>query len=324
MPTLHIKFSGLCNFVFDRRLKPGQGANGDALPPSEAVVLLQRLTRARPISNLATTTKQEILDQHFPLLEFSLADYDPASTRFADVHCSPDASGKMTKGTCLLNGEDLTLLTDGRKMEPNSLELSRDRPADAGSPNLSKRERDSLWWMATLEDAFPKDAEINPLVLNTPPGSNQPILARMLLSEGRLRTLELTDFVCTIVPPVSPNFNQRVATSFEFSIPFSNSITIQTVANRSGRTTPSELVLRPDGGGDIQIEIMNVEINRLVGLDPASGPRAEADFGVYADLLKNPILGSVPFLRQAISGDPASAPLSTCVPSGGGAAGGTS
>ena len=29
-----------------------------------------------------------------------------------------------------------------------------------------------------------------------------------------------------------------------------------------------------------------MEINRLVGMDPANGPRAEADFGVYADLLK--------------------------------------
>src|SRR5436309_15480375 len=212
MPTLRITFSGLCTFVFDQRLKDPKGPK-----PSEATVLLQRLTRARLLSNLATT-KPEILDQHFPLLEFNLADYDSASSRLADIHCSPDASGKMTKGTCLLNGEDLTILLDDRKMERNALELSRDKPSNENSPNLGKQERDSLWWMATLDDVFPAKPNINPIVLNTPPGSNQPILARLLLTEGRLRTLELTDFPCTIVPPPGASkFNQRVATTFEFA-----------------------------------------------------------------------------------------------------------
>jgi hypothetical protein len=221
----------------------------------------------------------------------------------------------MTKGTCLLLGEDLSFLIDGQKMDRHALELSNHEPKDLSSPNLSRQDRDSLWWMATLTDVFP-DAEINPMILNTPPGSNQPILARVQLTEGRLRSLELTDSPCTIVPSGPSKFNQRVATTFELAIPFSSTVAIRTVANRNGRTTQSDLMLRPTKGGDLQIEIMNMEINRLVRMDPAYGPRAEADFGVYADLLKEPITGPVPFLRQMSVGDPAAAPSSTCAPSG--------
>ena len=252
-----------------------------------------------------------------------MADYDSGSTRLPDVHCTPDASGKMTMGTCLLNGEDITVILDDRKMDRNALDLSRDEPSDKNSHNLGRQDRDSLWWMATLDDVFPGQARINPVVLNTPPGSNQPILARILLSEGRLRTLELTDFPCTIVPPPASSgaeFYQRVATTFEFAIPFDSKVTLRAKANRNGRTTENDLVLRPSGGGDVRIGIMNIEINRFVGLDPVNGPTAEADFGVFAELLETPISGAIPFLRQTSPGDPAGAPLSTCVPAGGGGA----
>jgi len=310
MPMLRITFSGLCTFIFDQPLK------ADGSKPTEVTVLLQRLTQARQLSNKASA-RPEILDQHFPLLVFGLPDYDPASTRFADVHCTPDATGKMTKGTCLLMGEDLTILIDGRRMERNSLELSKEKPENPASTSLSKRERESLWWMATLGDVFEGTPKINPAILNTPPGSNQPILARIQASEGQLRTLELTDFPCTIVPPGKSIFNRRVAMSFELAIPFTSSITFKSVANRNGRTTESELIFRPAGGGDLQIGISNMEINRFVGLDPANGPRAEADFGVYAELLAEPIVGDIPFLRQVSTGDPSSAPQSSCVPGGG-------
>lgn len=309
MPMLRITLSGLCTFIFDRPLK------AEGSKPSEATVLLQRLTQARLLSN-KISARPEILDQHFPLLSFFLADQDKSSTRFADVHCIPDTSGKMTKGACLLNGEDLAILLDGRRMERNSLDLSKEKPEFPDSPNLSKRDRDSLWWMATLADVFPGTAEINPRILNTPPGSNQPILARVQLTEGQLRTLELTDFPCTIVPPRASKFNQRVAMSFELAVPFTSTVTFKSVINRNGRTTESELVFRPDGGNDLLINIMNMEINRFVGLDPANGPKAEADFGVYAELLANPITGDIPFLRQASTGDPSSAPHSSCVPGG--------
>jgi len=284
--------------------------------PTEATVLLQRLTQARLLTKVANG-KPQILDQHFPLLEFYRADLVEGSTRIPDVHCSPDLNGSMMKGTCLLNGEDITFSLDGRRMERNALEVAWQPPKDPTTTHLTKSERDSLSWMATLQDAFGKAIRVNPVVLNTPPGSNQPILARVQLTEGRLRTLDLTDFACTIVPPVKNAFNQRVATSFEFSVPFSNTVEIRMVANRNGRTTDRSLILRPVNGGDVELGIMNMEINRLVGMDPANGPRAEADFGVYSDLLLEEITGTVPFLRQTTAGDPAGAGgMSTCVPAG--------
>jgi hypothetical protein len=312
MPLLRISLSGLCTFAFDQPLK------GSGPPPTEAYVLLQRLTRARKLTSLPNAPEQ-ILDQHFPLLDFDLADADPASTRLADVHCTSDANGQMTKGTCLLLGEDLTFILDGREMAPNALELSRAAPADPAAPNLSPTALESLWWMATLEDAFPGKSEIKPEILDTPPGSNQPILSRLHLTQGRLRTTELTDAPCTIVPPVPGGFNQRVATAFEFTVQFGSTVQIHMVARRNGKRTESDLILRPAGNGDVQISVMNIEINRLVGLDPANGPLPEADFAVYSDLLKTPPDPGkmIPFLRQSTPGDPAGAGMSTCVPTGG-------
>src|ERR1700712_3603098 len=138
MPTLRIKFSGLCTFIFDQSLKK-RGSQ-----PTEVTVLLQRLTRARPLARILDG-KPEILDQHFPLLDFNLADYDLSSSRRrADFHCTPDADGQMTRGTCLLIGEDLTILPDGNKMERHALALSNVEPRDPSSPRLTRQERDSL------------------------------------------------------------------------------------------------------------------------------------------------------------------------------------
>src|SRR4051794_30630734 len=101
---LRVSFSGLCLFDFDPPLSGG-------VKPTKANVLLQRLTRARPLSGPANA-QPEALDQHFPLLAFNLADWSSKSTRRPDFHCLPDATGRMTKGVCLLNGEDVTLHPD--------------------------------------------------------------------------------------------------------------------------------------------------------------------------------------------------------------------
>jgi|GEM_PF-3946122 len=309
MTTLRIAFSGLCTFAFKDRLIKGK----EAPIQTEATVLLQRLTRARPLANVAGA-RTEILDQHFPLLEFNLADWNGASTRNADVHYMPDVKGTMTKGACLLNGEDLTILVDGKPMT-GGVEVSTQKPLDPASAQMNQAERDSLWWMATLEDVFPDNPTIDPRILETPPGSNQPILARIRLCQGRLRTLALTDATCTIVAPTPSSFNQRVATSFELSLEFNQTIEFKMVANRNGQRTERRLVFWGPNRGDLQIGIMNMEVDRVMGLDPASGPRPESDFAVYAELLDKQVKG-IPFLRQTSPGNPAGNSMSTCVPSG--------
>lgn len=319
MATLRIAFSGLCTFAFKHELLKGKK------DPTftEATVLLQRLTRARPLVNVVGA-RTEILDQHFPLLEFNLANWNRASTRNADVHYMPDEKGTMKKGACFLNGEDLTILVDGQPMK-GGVEVSTQKPLDPSSAQMTQADQDSLWWMATLDDIFPDKPEINPKLLDTPPGSNQPILARIKLSQGRLRTLALTDSACTIVAPVPTSFNQRVATSFELDLEFKEWVEFKIVANRNGKTAEKCLAFRAPDEGDLQIGIMNMEVDRVMGADPASGPRPESDFAVYADLLEKQVQG-IPFLRPTSPGNPAGNSLSTCVPlvkTGTAAAGGT-
>jgi len=310
MATLRIVFSGLCTFAFkDRPLRDPEK------PPTEVTVLLQRLIRARPLFNVATS-RNEVLDQHFPLLEFDLGDFNPTSDRFADVHFKPDETGRMTKGVCCLNGEELTILLDGREMHPDSLTFSLAEPVKPESTQLTDDEIASLYWMATLEDVFPGNSKINPKLLEVEPGSNQPVLARVHLSEGNLRTLDLTDAPCTIVGS-SSGFHRRVATTFELAVDFKNTVEIKMNARRNGKTSAKRLVLWAPGRKDLRIGIMNMEIDRVTGADPANGPRPEADFSVYADILQTKLQGTIPFLRQTSPGNPAGNAASTCVPSGG-------
>lgn len=308
MPMLRLSFSGLCTLAFDPPLQE----TGTTL--TEVTVLLQRLTRARPLSN-RVNLQPEVLDQHFPLLEFNLANLRPESTRRADFHCFPDAEGRMTRGVCLLNGEDLTILREGVARQGSPIEFSKKEPVKLDDP--SPVEQESLFWLASLEDALPGQAALKPKLLATPPGSNQPILARVRLTEGKLKTRELTDLPFTIGGSRNPSaLNRRIATTFELEVYFQNTVAIQMVANRNGRTTSSRLVLASAGGEDVQVGIANIEINRFIGMDPASGPRVEADFEVHLDLLANPPGQGQPrpFLRSTSPGNSSGQGMSGCVP----------
>ncbi len=311
MSMLRLSFSGLCTFVFDPPLSKTSGTL-----PKKATVLLQRLTRARALRN-QSNLKPEVLDQHFPMLEFDLRDWSPESTRLADFHCLPDGSGKMTKGVCVLNGEDLKISLDGRGMKSDALRLSMARPLDPAATVMSPEDQETLWWMATVGDAFP-GRTLNPVLQNTVPASNQPVLARVELTEGRLKTRELTDLAFTMVGSENSGFSQRVAVSFELEVDFGSKVIFEMTARRNGRTTHSELVLTPKDGASLEIGISNMEIDRYIGLDPASGPRVEADYEVYADLVTPPLPAGqpLPFLRQSSPGHASGQGVSSCAPVG--------
>jgi hypothetical protein len=317
MPTLRLSLSGLCTFIFDPPL------NSFEFEPDrkfkEVTVLFQRLTRARLLSNLANN-QPEVLDQHFPLLEFSLDDLRPESTRTASFACSPEG-GALTKGVCLLNGEDVSILPDGAAAN-GGVGFSRLKPADQTNPLLSQPERESLYWMVTLEDALPGNSALNPRLIETPPGSNQPILAKMHLTKGRLKTRNLTDQAYTIGGSGrSSRINRRVATAFELELDFGKSVTVNMKGKRNGKPTDEDLVLAPTGAGELQVGIGNMEIDRFIGLDPATGPRVQADFEVHFDLLQNPIAQGQPrpFLQLAArDGSSTQGGVSSCAPAGSG------
>jgi hypothetical protein len=292
-PQLNVTFSGLCFFDFDRPLK------GDPKPTS-AKVLLQRLTRARPLSRVVNA-QPEVLDQHFPLLEFNLADWSPASTRKADFHYRPDDSGRMTKGVCLLNGEDLMIHPDGKPAPASpELQLSTSAPLNPVNP-LSGHSLNTLWWMVTLDEVFPKNP-LNSRIRDVAPASNQPVLGRITLNQGYLKTLELTNSPCTIVGAGPTSFNRRVGTSFGLEISCQERVEIRMTAMRNGRTTTSSLVLVSRDGANIEIGIANMEIDRFIGMDPADGPRAQGDFEVFSNLLTHPIQGQKPFVLETSPG----------------------
>jgi hypothetical protein len=309
MPNLRIRISGLCFFAFNRPLKTSRE------DPTSARLLLQRLTSARTLKHMVLG-RNEVLDQHFPMLEFSLGDRDATSTRRVDFSARPDANGRMTRGVCLLFGDDVTITTDDGGVAP-TLQLDRSKPEDPAALQLSQQEQGSLWWMPTLEDAFPGNSAINPLFANNPPAANQPILARVELNQGKLQTLELSDYPCTFVSPGSASFNQRIATALALDIPFKRRIIFDMVRRIDGQQETSRLVLRPSDGGDLDVEIKNMEIDDLIGIRKNYSARLEADFEIYADLLLNPLQAGPTYLRQITPGNPAGVGLSNCPPGGG-------
>jgi hypothetical protein len=316
MPNLQVKISGLCLFAFDSPLKGGKA-------PTGAKLLLQKLTHARPLSkNPNQRQSYEVLDQHFPLLVFNLTERDAASSRPTDFFATPGSDGKqMTKGVCVLFGDDVEIRPDGNGGNGSGLQLDNQEPKDPNNP--TPEELKSLSWMATLQDAFPvKNGQpavtIDPIFSENPPGANQAIVARVVLRQGLLTTDQLTPRICTFVPPGNPKFSKRIAISFNWDIPFKEKVVIQTTKRIEGRIVPSELVLTPSGhgGGDLTIEIKNMEIDELIGIQRSYSPRPEADFEVYADLLKNRP-PSPTYIRQVGPGNPAGITNSTCPPSGG-------
>lgn len=316
MPTLRMSFSGLCTFVFDPPLDPSifeESPAGDA-NLKKATVLLQRLTRARALAN-QVNLRSEVLDQHFPLLEFNRKDWQPKSTRKADFHCFPDAEGEMTKGVCLLKGEELTIVSD--RPSDSSLAFSRLKPKDPANPVLGLDEETSLFWMATLEDALPGRAMLNPRLLDTPAGSNQPILAKVQFDQGFLKTRELTDLPFNLGPS-GPNssFPRRVAIAFDLEVPFKEEVTVNMLSLNSD--VPRRLVLKSQK--DVEVGIANMEIDRYIGIDPTTGPHVAADFEVYFDLLQRPIAQdqSRPFLQLAArGGSSGQGGVSSCAPAHG-------
>jgi hypothetical protein len=322
MPKLRLSFSGLCTFVLDPPLSTFAFQESPSEPAtlSSVTILLQRLTRSRQLSN-HVNLRPEVLDQHFPLLEFNLKDQPKrkktSTDRRADFHCLPDDLGNMTKGVCLLNGEDLTVFHEGDK---TPLTFSTLRPANPTNPQLTEEEEKSLFWMVSLEDALPGNATLDPRLIETQPGSNQPILARIRLTEGTLKTRDLTDLPYTIGGSVAPSrLNRRIATAFEVEMDVQSPVEITMLANRNGAEAERRLVLVSADGGDLEVGIANMEIDRFIGFDPASAPRVEADFEVYADLLARPLERDQPrpFLRQAGFGNSSGQGVSGCAPSGG-------
>lgn len=309
MPTLKIRISGLCFFAFNEPLK-------GELRPTRAHLLLQKLTSARLLRNTIAGLP-DVLEQHFPLLAFDLADRDPASsTRNADFAAHPDASGAMTRGISLLFGDDVTIETDVKINDPLQFDLTP--PVNPASP--TEDEQKSLFWIPTLGDAFGKRGAIDSNLFNRRPGANNAIVARVLLSQGTLQTLELSDLPCRFVPPGSQTFQQRVAIALCLEIPFQDWVEFHFLRNAEGREEKSTLHLKPSAPGrDLNVDVKNMEVDELIGVKRFYSRGTVADFEVYSELLAQPIVGAngPTYLLPYSPGNPAgTGGLGTCPPGG--------
>ena len=238
MPKLTIQFYGLCMFVFNSSIKNGGPR------PTEARVLLPKLTRARQLRHVVNG-RNEVLDQHFPFLELDLKNRGSGSDRKLSFLLPDSENGEMTKGVCLLFGDDIEIRPDGKK--GSGLSVVKDAPRDRNWRTAKGDDRDTLWWLATLEDAFPNGGRVRKEFYQNEPGPNEAILTRVLLDVGKLRTDEVTDESCMFVHPGSPTFSQPVATHLALDVDFERHVEIVMTRRENGEPQERKLVLVPQG-----------------------------------------------------------------------------
>lgn len=271
MPNLRVTFSGLCVFVFDKPIKTS------GPDPSRGVVLLQKLTQCRLLTN-ATNGRREVLDPHYPLLEFPLRSWSPnessAEPGIVTLH-GPEATGIR-----LLAGSRVRILPD--EVRESSLVARSPQPTDQEQPQGENLE--TLWWIPTLDDAFPGSREIAPRFIDVDPGPNEPILACVELNRGTLKTTRITDLPARFQKPAAPGFSRRVAVQVALEVPFKTSVQLALDELVAGQRATKTLTF--SSPGDISLSIRNMEIDSVLGLSRPLGLRAEADFEVYSDLLQ--------------------------------------
>jgi len=277
--TFRIHFSGLCAFIFDQPVKEGSGSSGEVPPliKKEGLVLFRNLIRSRPLSPVPDDISRtpQFLDPHYPQLEFKMRDLDVAANERV-----PDLVNTATgQGLCLLFGEDLTLRPDSKDAQPYSLTIPRSIPKDPENPTTA--EERSLWWVATLEDAFPGKGTLRKNLDKVSPNELGEIVARVRITQGDLFTSERSLRSCTFERPGSQVFKQRVATQLTVEIPnIQSNIGIRMVKNGFSKGA-RELILFPSDGIQVDIKIHNLEIDGFLGLPKDYQARPVADFEIH-------------------------------------------
>ena len=274
MPNLKITFSGLCAFVFDKTFKDPK------TPPTRATVLmpqllLPRLLRARPNAD------PEVLDAHIPQLIFGMRNLAATSP------LKPDFTSSTGQCLTLLYSRELRILPDG-KAPTSPLSIDNGQPKNL----LTKvpEESNSLFWMVGLKDAFPASlGRVNPDLLQQPPSTNGRVIAKIAVDSGQLSTLEVSPFELSFEKPGDPNFRRRIATKLLLEIPITSSAVI---AIKDGQGVEKQCQLQANGG-DIEVEISNLEIDRFLALPtdiiyPAKG--SATDFQIFFEMSAVPIV----------------------------------
>jgi hypothetical protein len=268
--TLRVLFSGLCAFVPERSFSTGD--------PGAVTVLLPNALKPIQLKNKVKKEDEnddgvDILNSHFPLVSFDLADLHPQSSRKPDLR--REDSGR---GACLLLGEELSFAMRVSEFQNNALTV----PQALEGQNSE----DSLASMARLDDATPGLFVKRELLDLSKFKTLDLVIARTHLARGSLRVSKKSDKECTFSPPVDgqDSIPQKIATELALDLEgVEGNVSILTRGLGGERSITLSPVRRPDL---LEIRIQNIELDDFLGIPGGLRNGDEvSDFEIYYQLM---------------------------------------
>jgi hypothetical protein len=277
--TFRVLFSGLCAFVPERPF-----ATGD---PGAVTVLLPNVLNPRALKNKASNeTDVDVLNPHFPLVSFDLADLHPQSPRKADLRRKDTG-----RGACLLLGEEFSFIL---RNAPAAQQAVAAPPAvavasfDPQADPQNLRDESSLFWLARLGQANP-GAIVDRALLDFSKDMNlEKVIARARLTQGALRVSQRSEKDCTFEPAGNghPDITQRIATELALDFEGVEGNVVIVTRGKAQRSITLSPVARPDL---VEVRIQNIEIDDFLGIPLNLRNKKEVpDFEVFYDLLAKP------------------------------------
>lgn len=254
-------------------------------PADSMNILVPNLRRPRLLEPFSAEDPQ-ILDPHFPFLEFPEGARLDSSTRQVDL-----ARPVAGRSLCHLAGEEIEILVPGldRVFTMNTL-----RPVDLEEP--TPEEERSLFWIATVEEASPGKGLLKPDLLTAPLENDAPIATRLRFDTGHFCTHLLSTNVCRFEPQMDGDVMRRYA--IRLALEITGVPDRVTVSMKKGEVT-QELHLAPRAGQtSLEIQLSNRELEDILNPNPSPAAvavrepgRPLADFHVFYDFSRDFVAG---------------------------------
>lgn len=296
--TLRIVFSGLCAFAPNRPLDPSRRPGNDPAEPDSAVVLLRNLLEPVQLRDGSP------MPFHIPRVEVRKKNLRDSSTRRIDL-LQPSQDPGEDLNHCIFRFEDISFQPLGGAVSQNRLAVENrqvDNLADLDVDALTDEERGSLFWLLKLERAAGGDAFLDDRLLGDllPSPDDTPLIARIHLGEGTLKTLDLQDGLWVFDRNDQNEVERPLARSLALEIENLEQDVEILFDIFDRREVQTRLVVGPPDGSPnetVEIAIRNQEIEALRGfLGQPRGVTADQECEIYFGLLQT----EVPPERQRV------------------------
>lgn len=299
--TFRMILSGLMAVIPDRTFDT-------SLESADSVtILVPNLLKPRPLNN-RRNGQQEILDPHFPILDFDLQNRQASSTRPVDL------STNDGRGICHLETEKIEILPlPGLAQD---FKLLTGVPNDVDNPTPG--EKRSLFWLVTMEQASPGNGALEPGLDAAPLNRKGRIITQVKLERGTLATHALSENSCRIEPLDQNPLDRRVAASLQLLIE-NVPIHVALSMKKEGKPAQTLFLAPPDGTSEVRVRLMSREFEHI-GLpeppEPDELDQPVADFEVFYDLVKgfDREQGIRPFLFEVVPPPPGRVNFTTDTP----------